>query len=62
MALEPQLLFSALTNHVYIVTKYVVLDKEERQFDALEKYDVTEQFKSLARQMLWAGLLEGDTE
>ena len=44
----PMLMESVLTNRVFIVTRYKELPNG--CFEALEKYDVTEEFNALARE------------
>ena len=44
---HPMLMESMLTNRVFVVTSYKQLEGE--LFEAREKFDVTEQFDSLAR-------------
>jgi hypothetical protein len=44
----PILNVGPLSGKVYIVTRYRVLDGEKGQYEAQEKYDVTEQFEQIA--------------
>jgi hypothetical protein len=43
----PLLLRSGLTDRVWIVTRYKVLDAERGRIEAITKYDVTDQFNAL---------------
>ncbi len=42
---RPILAFSMLTAHVYVVTRYKVIDAEKQVIEAKEKWDVTELFE-----------------
>jgi hypothetical protein len=44
----PILNVGPLSGKVYIVTRYRVLDAEKGHYEALEKFDVTEQFDAIA--------------
>lgn len=44
----PILNVGPVSGRVYIVTRYRVIDAERSQFEALEKFDVTDQFEALA--------------
>lgn len=46
----PMLSLGPLTNKVYIVTRYRVIDAEKGHYEAQEKFDVTEQFEALVAQ------------
>ena len=58
---EPMLMESPLTRRVFVVTSY--RDNGDGTFTAREKYDVTEQFDTLARQRAERGeWLEGSCD
>jgi hypothetical protein len=48
MKQPPILNVGPLSGKVYIVTRYRVLDAEKGHYEALEKYDVTEEFEAIA--------------
>jgi hypothetical protein len=47
MAQEPLLVRGGLTDRIYVVTRYKVLDAERGRIEAITKYDVTEQYEAL---------------
>lgn len=48
----PMLMRSALTGRVYVVTRYKILGENDgyRSYEALEKFDITDQFEQMVSE------------
>lgn len=49
--MKPMLMKSELSDRIYVVTKYTIIDKETGRFLAHTKYDVTDEFNALVKQI-----------
>jgi hypothetical protein len=54
----PILTVGPVSGKVYIVTRYRVLDAEKGQYEAQEKFDVTDQFEAIALARGYEGKVE----